>query len=378
MSPAPRTSPTPLPRTPVVTTRDVGTPASALPSGTPPRDDATGSRRGHAGALAPGLALCAAATAASLLAAHLLPGISPLVVAIVLGVLLVNTVGVPVAAGPGVAVAARRLLRLGVVLLGLRLALADVVALGAPLVLVVVVVVVGGVLGTLALGRLLRVPPHLTTLVACGFSICGAAAVAAAAGVTDPEDEAEQDTVTAVALVVVLGTLMIGLVPLLAPLLGLHDERAGAWAGASVHEVAQVVAVGGALGATALTAAVVVKLARVLLLAPVVAALAVHRRRVARATGASATAGRTPPLVPLFVAGFVAMVLVRSLVPLPAGVLAAAATAQTALLTAAMFALGCGVRVATLRAVGLRPVALATLATVWVAGLAAVGVLVAT
>ncbi|WP_432457767.1 YeiH family protein [Cellulomonas iranensis] len=333
-------------------------------------------RRGRA--LTPGLALCAAATLASLGAAHVLPGVSPLVVAIALGVVLANTTGAPAAAGPGLAVAARRLLRVGVVLLGLRLALADVAALGAPLLAVVVVVVAGGVLGTLALGRALRVPAHLAVLVACGFSICGAAAVAAAAGVTDPDDEAEQDTVTAVALVVVFGTLMIGLVPLVAPLLGLRGARAGAWAGASVHEVAQVVAVGGALGGAALTAAVVVKLARVLLLAPVVAALALHRRRAVRAADGPTTTGRRPPVVPLFVAGFLAMVVVRSTVPLPDGLLAAAGTAQTALLTAAMFALGCGVRFAALRAVGLRPVVLAVLSTAWVAGLAAVGVLLAT
>ena len=134
-------------------------------------------------------------------------------------------------------------------------------------------IVAGGLLGTVLLGRLLRVPSGLSLLIACGFSICGAAAVAGAAGVTDPDDEAEEDTITAVALVVIFGTLMIALVPLLANLLGLGSETAGMWAGGSIHEIAQVVAVGGIIGGGALTVAVIVKLARVLLLAPVVAIL---------------------------------------------------------------------------------------------------------
>ena len=133
-------------------------------------------------------------------------------------------------------------------LLGLQLALTDIVDLGAALLVVVVCIVVGGMLGTILLGRLLRVPSGLTLLIACSFSICGAAAVAAAAGVTDPDDESEQDTITAVALVVLFGTLMIPLIPLAAQLFGMGQEQAGMWAGGSIHEIAQVVAAGGVIG----------------------------------------------------------------------------------------------------------------------------------
>lgn len=243
-------------------------------------------------ALLPGLVLCLAAAGASYGVSLLLPGVSPLIIAIVLGVLLANVVRLPAAASDGIDFSAKKLLRAGIVFLGLQLVLTDILDLGAPMLVVVVCIVAGGLLGTVLLGRLLRVPSGLSLLIACGFSICGAAAVAGAAGVTDPDDEAEEDTITAVALVVIFGTLMIALVPLLANLLGLGSETAGMWAGGSIHEIAQVVAAGGIIGGGALTVAVIVKLARVLLLAPVVAILSIRERRLSRTAGEPSQQGR--------------------------------------------------------------------------------------
>ncbi|MBD9699577.1 putative sulfate exporter family transporter [Flavimobilis sp. GY10621] len=328
--------------------------------------------------LVPGVALSMVAALVAFGVSRFLPGVSPLIVAIVLGVLSANIVALPATVTPGLNLSSKKLLRAGIVLLGLQVSLADIRNLGAPLLLVVVAVIAGGLLGTVALGRLLRVRSHLTLLVACGFSICGAAAVAGAAGVTDPDDEAEEDTITAVALVVIFGTLMIPLVPALAHLLALDTAAAGMWAGGSIHEIAQVVAVGGVLGGAGLTTAVLVKLTRVLMLAPVMAALSLRERRRERTGGATDQVGgnrRRPPIVPLFVVGFLGMVLVRSVVAVPAGFLDAGQVLQTLLLAAAMFGLGCGVRVTSLVRVGFRPFALAGLSTVLVAVLALAGVL---
>ncbi|SPT55054.1 Uncharacterised protein [Actinomyces bovis] len=329
--------------------------------------------------LAPGLSLCLAAAAIGYGLSRLLP-VSPLIVAIVLGIVLAN-IGVPAPAADGIDFSAKKLLRAGIVLLGLQLVLADILALGAPMLAVIACIVAGGILGTILLGRLLRVPSGLTLLIACGFSICGAAAVAGAAGVLDPDDEAEEDTIAAVALVVIFGTLMIPLVPLVAPLLGLDVHHAGMWAGGSVHEIAQVVAVGGIIGGGALTVAVIVKLARVLLLAPVVAVLSIRQRRLSgnskEPDAVAGAATKLPPIIPLFVLGFLAMVLLRSFVPLPQAALTAGATAQSVLLAAAMFGLGCGVKVRNLLRVGLRPFVLAALATLLVATIAFLGVTLA-
>ncbi|WP_286967729.1 MULTISPECIES: YeiH family protein [Arsenicicoccus] len=324
---------------------------------------------------APGLALCAVAVVLALLVNHLVPVVSPLLVAILLGAALANAWPLPAVLAPGLAVAAKPLLRAGIVLLGLQVVLGQVLGLGWGMIAVVVAVVGLGIASTLAYGRLLGVPAGLTLLVACGFSICGAAAVAAVDGVVDAEEE---DVATAVALVVVCGTLMIPVAPLVVTALGMGPYAGGLWAGGSIHEVAQVVAAGGAIGGGALAAAVIVKLTRVLMLAPVMATISWRRRRALAAAGGRADGGRLPPLVPVFVLGFVAMVLVRSFLPLPAPVLDGARQLQTVLLTAAMFALGCGVRLGLVRQVGVRPFVLAALSTATVALVCLAGVTLAT
>jgi len=316
----------------------------------------------------PGLLLCAAAVAIAMTVNAALPAASPLIIAIVLGIAVTNTVRLPQSTAPGITLAAKKLLRLGIVFLGLQLVLSDIAALGVPMLIVIVCIVAGGIFGTLLLGRLLKMRPTQVLLIACGFSICGAAAVAGVEGVTDSEEE---DVVTAVALVVIFGTLMIFGLPLAASLLGLSPEVSGMWAGGSIHEIAQVVAAGGVIGGGALTIAVVVKLARVLMLAPVAAVLSVRQRRSGRVEAGQ----KRPPIVPLFILGFLAMVLLRSFADLPGAVIAAGSFAQTALLSAAMFGLGCGVKIRSLMQVGARPFILAAASTVLVAGIALAGIL---
>ncbi|HJC59730.1 MAG TPA: putative sulfate exporter family transporter [Candidatus Dietzia intestinigallinarum] len=321
-------------------------------------------------AIVPGLALCGLGTILALVVGWLIPTVSPLLVAILLGALLVNLGRVSPAWRPGLAVASTKFLRVGIAVLGLQVALGDILGLGWPVLVVVVSVVVLGIAGTMFVGALLGLGWTQRVLIACGFSICGAAAVAAVDGVVDAREE---EVATAIALVVVFGTLMIPVVPLAAAALGMPEAAAGAWAGGSIHEVAQVVAAGGAIGGSALAVAVTVKLARVLLLAPVVTVLGLQARRRSGAVPGR----RRPPLVPLFIVAFLACVLLRSSGLLGPAVLDVAGVVQTVLLTAAMFALGTGVRVATLREVGARPFVLAAASTVWVAGIALVGVQVA-
>ena len=316
----------------------------------------------------PGLVWCALAAVAGLAVTQLVPTISPLLVAIILGVLAANLGLLSDRTRPGLAFASRPLLRLGVALLGLQLALTDIAALGPGMVVVIAAVVTIGITATMALGKLLKIGRTQRLLIACGFSICGAAAVAAVEGV---EDADETEVATAVGLVVVFGTLMIPTIPLLGAVLGLTETQTGLWAGASIHEVAQVVAAGGAVGAAALGAAVVVKLGRVLMLAPVLAVLSVHRRRLL----GDATDLKRPPIIPLFVLGFLALVLVRTTGIVPPEVVGGAKVVQTVLLAMAMFALGCGVRLTQVRTMGIRPVVLAAASTVIVATTGLAGVL---
>ncbi|MGY1809439.1 YeiH family protein [Blastococcus sp. SYSU D00669] len=313
--------------------------------------------QGRTAPLGPGLAVVAVGTAVALGVNEVVPAVSALTAAVVLGVLAGPAL--PAATRAGVGWGTRRFLRLGVVLLGLQLGLDAVAGLGAATVTAVLVTVVVAFAGTLLLGRLVGVPPGLTLLVATGFSICGAAAIAAMGGAARSRDE---DVATGVTLVTLFGTAAIALVPLAGAGLGMDDEQLGTWAGLAVHEVAQVVAAASPAGAAAVGIAVVVKLTRVVLLAPVVAAVGVVRRQ--------GEAGERPPLVPLFVLGFLAMVALRSTGLVPDAALAVAKVTTTVLLAAALFGLGTAVRLGALLRTGRRGLVLGALSTLLVGGAA--------
>ncbi len=312
----------------------------------------------------PGLVLAGAATAAALGTHGLVGGIPALPVCVGLGVALTNLGALPAVAAPGLRLAGGPLLRVGVILLGFDLVFPDVLALGARALAVVIAVVVLTYGGTLWFGRRLGVSANLSLLVAVGFSICGVSAIAAANGVV----EADEDEVTfAVALVTLCGTLAIVTLPSLRGPLGLDPEAYGAWVGASVHDVAQVVATSSTAGGVALATAVVVKLTRVMLLAPLVALLALQHSR----KGATAHRG---PIVPLFIVLFVAAIGLASV-----GVVSTRTThwiddLRTVLLGMALFALGSRVLVSRLIRIGPGPLLLGLVSWALIAAVAYAGV----
>lgn len=320
----------------------------------------------------PGLALAALAIAVAWCVHRVLPGVPMLTAAVVLGVVAAHLPRlrsvVRTTARPGLSFAGKRLMRAGIVLLGLRLAFADIRALGWAAVLMVIGVVTVTLLGTWWLGGRLGLPGDQPLLIAAGYAVCGASAIGA---VGEARGSDERDAATSVALVTLCGTLAIAVLPLLQGVLGLSDAEFGRWAGASVHDVGQVVATAQTAGGAALGEAVLVKLMRVALLAPIVAAVALGvRRRTGRVAGAPRV-----PVVPLFVVGFLAAVALRSTGLLPAPVLDAAHVAQELLLAAALFGLGSAVDLPALTRTGARVAALGLGAWVVVAGLSYAGVL---
>lgn len=324
--------------------------------------------RAAAVAAVPGLLLVALVGAAAWGVSAVVEALSPLVVGIVLGVLVANTVGVPEVAAHGVRVAARSFLRLGIVLLGLRLSLGDLAGLGPDGLVVVAAVVTITFLGTRWLARRLGLSDDLGLLVATGYSICGASAIAAVDGVVRADEE---EVAYAISLVTLCGTLSILVLPVLAALAGVEGATFGTWVGGAVHDVGQVVATAAQGGDEALAAATVVKLTRVVLLAPLVAIVAIGVRRRTVVTAGE----RRPPIVPMFVLGFLVAIVVRSTGVLSDQALDLAATAEKVLLTAALVALGMGVDVGRLRRLGGRPLTLGLLAWALVAGSAALGTL---
>ncbi len=320
----------------------------------------------------PGVGLAALGAAAGYGIHTLLPGLPWLTASLILGVLAGCIPPFrPALDGPlrpGLAVASRRLLRVGIVVLGLKLSLQDVAALGWVAVLLIVALVGVSFVITWGIGRLFRLEGDQAVLMAAGFSICGVSAVGAMSAARGSD---EKDQGTPIALVTLYGTLAIVVLPLLASALHLTRLQFGHWVGASVHDVGQVVATAQTAGAAALAIAVVVKLTRVLMLAPMVAIASISARARGTADGA-----KRPPIVPLFIVGFVLAVLVRTFVPLPDAVLAAADILQSALLASALFGIGASLRLEKLARSGPRAIAAGLVAWIVILGMALVVVAV--
>lgn len=275
-------------------------------------------------------------------------GVSPLTLAIVLGMALGNTVAAPYLPriGEGIAFSKGRLLRLGIVLYGFKITWTQLAFAGWP----ALFADVGVVCGTFALALWLDIDRDT-------------AAVLAAQPVLKAK---EADVGVAVATVVVFGTLAMFVYPLMAALL-LSADGGGAWlgwgiyTGASVHEVAQVAAAGAAVNPQVADVAVITKMICVLLLAPFLLALPWLMRRFGGGTAAQGGA----LALPWFALGFLGAVAANSLLPLPDTVRHALLTTDTFLLTAAMFALGLGTHWQSIRQAGVRPLLLAGMLALW-------------
>lgn len=297
--------------------------------------------------------------------------VSPLVASLAIGVALGNLGAVPAVCAPGVKFSAKKILRLGIVLLGSQLAVSQVVELGGAELAVVIVVVAATFLGTMWLGPRLGVSRPLSLLVATGFSICGASAVAAMEGVAEADEE---EVTYAIALVTLCGSLAIILLPALRSVVGLDAaEMFGAWVGASVHDVAQVIATSSTGGDSAVQSATVVKLSRVVLLAPLVAMVSVWLRTPRAGLTSKSTSSKVS-VVPIFVVGFIAMILVRTTGVLSDDVLSTLKTVEQWCLASALVGLGAEVRLAKLLRVGGRPLALAGISWGAIATMSLVGV----
>lgn len=324
-------------------------------------------------------ALAALATALGRIAWLQDHGLSALTLAIVLGMVVGNTVYPRYAThcAAGIEFSKQKLLRLGVVLYGLRLTLGDIGEVGLSGLLIDALMVGSTFALACYLGsRWLGIDRKTTMLIGIGSSICGAAAVMAAEPVL--RGRAEQVTV-AVATVVAFGTVAIFLYPLLFQL-NQHwafipggTQGFGVYVGSTIHEVAQVVAAARSSSPAVADAAVIAKMVRVMMLAPFLLGLSawLAREAKARGTGASAAAKASAPSpqpdvsVPWFAFVFIGVVLFNSMGLLSEPTIALATEIDTAILAAAMAALGISTHVSSVRRAGLKPLLLALILFGW-------------
>jgi uncharacterized integral membrane protein (TIGR00698 family) len=301
-------------------------------------------------------------------------GISALTLAIVLGMLIGNTVypNLAAASAEGVKFSKQTLLRAGIILYGLRLTFQDIANVGIGGVVIDTLVLSS----TFALSwwagtRLFGLDRNTAMLIGAGSSICGAAAVMAAEPVV--RGRAEQVAV-AVSTVVVFGTVAIFLYPALYhlnarhPLLSASPTAYGIFAGSTIHEVAQVVAAGRAITDAAANTAVITKMVRVMMLAPFLIILSTYLSRHPQDEAAQPL-GRAPSkrivVVPWFAVWFVLVAALNSLVSLPRLWVATAIDVDTFVLAMAMAALGMTTHVSAIRTAGIKPLMLAGVLFAW-------------
>ncbi len=314
-------------------------------------------------ALAPGLALTAV-IAGLAFALRLIPGVataSPMILAVLLGVVLHNSVGAPVAAREGVAFSLRAILRFSIILLGLQITAGQAAELGAGGLAAIAVALLSTLTFTILMGRALGVSRGLALLIGVGTSICGASAVLAAKAATAGDDE---DAAYAVACVTVFGALAMFAYPLAESVLHLSPRAYGLWAGASIHEIAQAVAAAFQGGGDAGQFGTIAKLTRVAMMAPVVIALG----EMSALLGLAGAGERRRPPFPWFLIGFLALAIFNSVVAIPREIAAPAGVVAAFLLSMAMAAMGLHTDLRHIRSRGLRPLALGLLASLFICG----------
>ena len=280
-----------------------------------------------------------------------------MILAIGLGAAVHNLIGTPSWARQGAAFSVRWILRGAITLLGLQLTVQQLRETGVTSLAMIAATVLASFLFTKWMGRLLGVEKKLAELIAAGTAVCGASAVIAVDGVTRASDE---DVAYAVACVTVFGGLAMLVYPAMFPLLHLAPRAYGLWAGASIHEIAQVIAASFQHGSEAGHFATIAKLARVSLLAPLVLILGMTRARD--------VSHHTPLPVPGFVLGFVLMVCLNSLVVIPPVLHASLVQFTSFLLALSLAAMGLGTDIRKLKMRGMRPLLLGAVSWLFIAG----------
>jgi uncharacterized integral membrane protein (TIGR00698 family) len=328
--------------------------------------------RRRARVTAPGLAVAVLLAVIATALATVTPSvIGPVLIAVLLGLAASNVLHLPAVLGPGLSVATKRVLRIGVVLLGARLSLGDVLSLGSMALWVAIACMTVAFLTVALLARLLRVPVRLAVLLGVGTAVCGNSAIMATSPVIDAED---REIGFAVGTITLLGTTALLLFLLVGRLLDLPDEVFGFWVGLAINDTSQVVAAGAAYSPRALEVATVVKLVRNALMAPLIVLIAWWsiRSRVRTAGEDGEVRSAALKAFPVFVLGFLAVAALSSFGAISERAASVAGEASSFLIVTAIAAVGLTTDLREIRSVGLRPVlvALGAAAVLAVLGLA--------
>lgn len=294
---------------------------------------------------------------------------SPMIVGILLGMVYANTLRpqMPETWTPGVKFCSKRILRTGIILYGFRLTLADVADVGIAAIVVDAAIVCGTIGIGLLVGKLLKMEKDITLLTSCGSAICGAAAVLGAEGAIKAKP---YKTAVAVSTVVIFGTIAMFLYPALyrAGFFCLPENLMGIYTGSTVHEVAHVVGAGNAMGEEVASVSIIVKMIRVMMLVPVLLVLAFSFKpqyQPAEHSELQGTPSKSTVVIPWFAILFLLVIVLNSIIALPAGLIDFLNLTSTFFLTMAMTALGVETSLDKFKQAGAKPFVLAFILFLW-------------
>ncbi len=288
---------------------------------------------------------------------------SPLIIGIILGMLYGNTLkkNMPQEWQPGIKFSSKKLLRLAIILYGFRLTFQNIVNVGMNAIVIDLIIIVGTLSIGLLLGKLLKMDGEITLLTSTGSAICGAAAVL---GMESVLNNKAHKTAIAVSTVVIFGTISMFLYPMMfrSGMLHLTPEQWGLYTGSTVHEVAHVVGASNPMGETIAGSAIIVKMIRVIFLAPV---LLFFGFIVAKRKNKGSDAVSSKISIPWFAFGFLAVIGLNSFNLFPPSVIAVINYIDTFLLTMAMTALGMETHFRQFKEAGFKPFLLAGILFLW-------------
>jgi len=265
----------------------------------------------------------------------------------------------------GIDFTASTLLRAGVVLLGLRIALGDLAILGWQTALMLA----GAIFTTIVLGvglaKTLGLQKRFGALTGGSVAICGASAALAISTILPKSENHERDTLLTVIGVTAMSTIAMVLYPILAAQFGMNDTEAGIFLGGTIHDVAQVVGAGYSVSDSAGDMATLTKLVRVAMLMPVVMVMMLVIRQFYKAK--SQADGAQVPKMPLFLVGFIALMLLNSFVTLPEFIVETGTQVSRFFLVVSITAIGMKSNLGKLAEVGVLPIVMIVAETLWIA-----------
>lgn len=290
---------------------------------------------------------------------------SPLIIGIILGMVYGNTLkkNMPEEWQPGIKFSSKKLLRLAIILYGFRLTFQNIMAVGLEAIVLDLIIITGTLVIGILLGKLLKIDDETALLTSTGSAICGAAAVL---GMESVLNNKAHKTAIAVSTVVIFGTASMFLYPVLfrSGLVDLNNQQWGLYTGSTVHEVAHVVGASNPMGESIAGSAIIVKMIRVIFLAPVLLFFAfIVARKNRKNAGADAQSSKIT--IPWFAFGFLAVIAFNSFNLLPAAVITVINYIDTFLLTMAMTGLGMETHLKQFKEAGIKPFLLAFILYGW-------------